>query len=274
MLDIIIPIYRGLAATRRCLESVLASWHPDMAIYLIDDCSPEPAISAYLRQLAADYPHRLALITHYHNWGFVASANQGMQLHADRDVILLNSDTEVPAQWQARLQACAYQQANIATVTPFSNNATICSYPHFCVDNPLPPQVSVSQLDQACQRANPQQWVEIPTAVGFCMYIKRTCIQQIGTFDELRFGFGYGEENEFCLRAQAKGWIHVLSADVFVYHQGSVSFAETKALHQPLGAKALLALYPQYDAMIARFIQEDPIAPYRHRITQQLYGAA
>ena len=270
MLDIIIPVYRGLAVTQRCVESVLSTVGEDAAVIVINDLSPEPELTAYLQQLAACRPQAITLLEHYHNWGFVATANQGMRLHPERDVILLNSDTEVSGNWYQRLQACAYRQANIATVTPFSNNATICSYPRFCEDNPLPDNTTLAQLDAACQQANAQQWLAIPTAVGFCMYIKRACIEQIGTFDEARFGHGYGEENEFCLRAQAQGWIHALSADTFVYHQGSVSFADSKAVHQPLGAKALLALYPHYDQWIAQFIQADPIAPYRQRIQQTL----
>ena len=51
-----------------------------------------------------------------------------MRLHPDRDVIL-NADTEVNAGWVDRLAAHAAREAHVGTITPFSNNATICSYP-------------------------------------------------------------------------------------------------------------------------------------------------
>ncbi len=64
------------------------------------------------------------------------------------------------------------------------------------------------------------------------MYIKRECINDIGTFSEPRFGHGYGEENEFCMRANDNGWKHVLCADTFVYHVGNVSFGESRQIYR------------------------------------------
>src|SRR4029078_7087035 len=60
--------------------------------------------------------------------GFVASVNRGMAL-SSRDVVLLNSDTRVTARWLEKLREAAASAPEIATVTPFSNDATICSLP-------------------------------------------------------------------------------------------------------------------------------------------------
>ncbi len=83
---------------------------------------------------------------------------------------------------------------------------------------------TISSLDDIFSDVNSGQSVEIPTTVGFCMYIKRSCIDAVGLFDENTFGRGYGEECDFCLRASQKGWGHVLCADTFVYHAGGVGF--------------------------------------------------
>ena len=54
MIDVIIHAYRGLAETRRAIESVLASRVTvPHEITVIDDASPEPALCAWLRELAA-----------------------------------------------------------------------------------------------------------------------------------------------------------------------------------------------------------------------------
>ena len=51
--DIVIPVFAGEAAVRRCLESVLASAAASVAdIVVVDDASPEPAIADYLQTLA------------------------------------------------------------------------------------------------------------------------------------------------------------------------------------------------------------------------------
>ena len=45
-----------------------------------------------------------------------------------------------------------------------------------------------------------------------------------GQFDDETFGLGYGEENDFCLRAVERGWRHLLACDTYVFHEGNVSF--------------------------------------------------
>ncbi|MDH5263518.1 MAG: glycosyltransferase, partial [Betaproteobacteria bacterium] len=138
MIDVVIPVYRGIAETRRCLESVLgARVRVPHEVVVIDDASPEPDLSAWLRGLADE--GRITLRAHAVNAGFVASVNEGMRLHPDRDVVLLNSDTEVSGGWLDRIAGCAARDPRVGTVTPFSNNATICSYPVFAQSNPLPP---------------------------------------------------------------------------------------------------------------------------------------
>ena len=136
VIDVIIPAYRGLSETRRCLNSVLnAAVSAPHEVVVVNDASPEPALSAWLAEMAA--AGRITLLSHERNAGFVASVNEGMRLHRDRDVVLLNSDTEVAGGWLDRLAACAAREPLAGTVTPFSNNATICSYPRFAVPNAL-----------------------------------------------------------------------------------------------------------------------------------------
>ncbi len=83
------------------------------------------------------------------------------------DVLLLNSDTEVADGWLERMQRAAYSAPDIGTVTPFSNNATICSYPSFCRDNMLPDEFTVESLDPLFAEANSGVTIDIPNAVGF-----------------------------------------------------------------------------------------------------------
>ncbi|MDG9926760.1 MULTISPECIES: class I SAM-dependent methyltransferase [unclassified Pseudomonas] len=261
--DVIIPVYRGLEETRRCIESVLAQpLATQVEVIVIEDASPEPELVAWLDTIA----DRVTLLRNDRNLGFVGTVNRGMALHPERDVLLLNSDTEVAGDWLDRIQRAAYEHARIASVTPFSNSATICSYPVFCQDNDLPKGMDTAAMDALCQRANAGQRVDIPTAVGFCMYIRRDCLDDCGLFNEELFGKGYGEENEFCMRSAGRGWRHVLCGDVFVYHEGGVSFAETQSENQRIGHRALTRLYPGYDLLIREHIAADPAAHMRFAI--------
>ncbi|MBC8022871.1 MAG: glycosyltransferase [Burkholderiales bacterium] len=264
-IDIVIPAYRGEAETRSCLESVLASaLATPHEIVVIDDASPEPAIAEWLRGLAA--AGRITLIAHPENRGFVASVNEGMRLHTDRDVVLLNSDTEVAPGWLDRIAAHARRDPKIGTVTPFSNNATILSYPRTVVANPLPPGETTASLDAAFASANAGVAADIPTAVGFCMFIGRECLDRVGLFDEARYGAGYGEEVDFCMRASRAGFRHVAAGDAFVRHVGEVSFGHAGADRRERAQAIVDELYPEFQPRVRDFIAHDPLAELRRRV--------
>ena len=78
------------------------------------------------------------------------------------------------------------------------------------------------------------------------MYIRRQALQEVGLFDAEHFGLGYGEENDFCLRATGLGWRHRLACDIFVYHEGSVSFADRATKLMTRAMQRLRERYPNY----------------------------
>ncbi|MDJ0877529.1 MAG: glycosyltransferase [Halieaceae bacterium] len=261
-IDIIVPVYDGLEEVRDCLTSVLDSRQvAPCEVTVINDASPNAEVTSYLRELARD--QRLTLLENESNLGFVRTVNRGMSLNPERDVVLLNSDTVVHGNWLDRLVAQAYAADEIGTVTPFSNNAEICSFPRLCDTNAADSADQLPLVDSVLAEALTGRSVDIPTAVGFCMYIRRACIDAVGLFDADTFGRGYGEENDFCMRAAREGWRHILAADCYVRHVGGVSFSEHK---QALIGKALEILdrrYPTYHADVARWIETDP--PYALR---------
>jgi len=209
---------------------------------------------------------RITLLRNERNLGFVRSVNAGMALHADRDVVLLNSDTEVANDWLDRLVAAAHSAPDIATATPFSNNATICSYPFEGWEGAVPGTLGLAALDRVIAGALPGRTLDIPTAVGFCMYIRRESLRQVGLFDAERFGRGYGEENDFCMRALKAGWRHVLAADVYVYHAGSVSFGPEKLELIENATRVLCEAHPDYPQRVHDFLARDPARPLREAI--------
>lgn len=262
MIDVIVPVYRGAAATRRCLASVLANaQHALASIVVVDDASPEADIVAYVDSLAA--ARHIELVRNERNLGFVHAVNLGMARHVDRDVVLLNSDTEVANDWLDRLASCAAGDANVATVTPFSNRATICSYPFEGWTGGIPGTLGLAALDRLFADVNEGRCHHLPTGVGFCMYIRRACLDAVGSFDHERFGRGYGEENDFCLRAAHAGWRNVLAADVFVFHEGAVSFADERVVLMEAAGRSLVERHPDYPAKVAAFVAADPLRDLR-----------
>lgn len=262
---VIIPVYRDLSASTRCLQSVSRTIDVSGTdVVLVNDASPEPELAKYCRELSADCGFRL--IEHETNLGFVRSVNEGMREAGQADVVILNSDTEVPAGWLDRISTIADAHPKAASLTPFSNNATICSYPLFCADNPIASGHDVNSLDKLFSSANAGEVVELPTGVGFCMYLRRAALDEIGDFDEAAFGRGYGEENDWCLRASAAGWRHLLCGDLFVFHAGGASFGQDAQALQASAMAVLESRYPDYNKQVAQFVERDPIEPLRFAI--------
>lgn len=265
VVDIIIPVYRGLAETRACIESVLnASSQQPMEVVVVDDASPEAAITQLLDDWSA--AGKITLLRNATNRGFVASVNRAMALHTDRDVVLLNSDAEVYGNWLDRLVACAGSHPDAASLNPFSNNATLASYPCIGRSNELPEGWTGQRLDGLFASVNAGQVVDVPTSVGFCMFLRRSVLDKIGLFDEDAFGRGYGEENDWCMRATAKGYRHLLCGDIFVFHHGEVSFGADAKPGQQAAQAIVDARYPHYREVIARHFAEDPARAMRQNV--------
>lgn len=262
---IIVPVYKGYHETLACLFSVLsAQVTTPYSLTVIDDASPDATLREMLVRLSG-----LGLFTlHHHekNQGFVRTVNEGMQLHPQQDVLLLNADTQVYDGWLDRMVAALYRVPATGSVTPFSNNAELCSYPRSFHGNHAPLEVDDATLNQLCAHANEGQSPELPTGVGFCMLLRREAIENVGLFDDDLFGRGYGEENDWCLRAAGQGWRHVLAADVFVRHHGAVSFEASKQRELRRSLRYLNERHPHYRDLVRRFRRADPLAPFRRQI--------
>ena len=98
------------------------------------------------------------------------------------------------------------------------------------------------------------------------MFIKRALIDETGEFDAGAFPRGYGEENDFCMRARGKGWRHVLAADTFVFHEGGVSFGDTRDHARKEGIRRVRELHPSYLPEVRAVIEADPVKPVRRRV--------
>lgn len=247
--DVIVPVYRNTAMTLDCLASVLETSGRALGrLIVVNDCSPEPDLAGALARLA-ERDDRTVLVNTPTNGGFIAACNLGLA-HRSGDAVLLNSDTVVTEGWLEELAAVARLCDRTACASPLSNNATICSVPEFCAETKAP-LVSADLVRQAC-RGLPRSTV-IPTAIGFCMYMRAHALDAVGLLDPI-FAPGYNEENDWCMRAQIMGFLARRANRAFVYHLGSASFGsrEREALDRR-NAQVLIERHPQYLQQVRSF---------------------
>jgi GT2 family glycosyltransferase len=262
-IDIVVPVYSGFQETLFCLDHVLETTTPGEAeVVVVNDASQDPELCAAVFGLAQG--RRITLLTNSSNLGFPGSANRGIELHPERDVVLLNADAEVPGGWLKRLQSAAYQSADIGTVTPLGESASIMSYPS--EGNGVNARLDCDLVDLIAREVNADGSIDLPVGVGFCMYIKRACLDEVGPFDASSFGKGYGEEDDFCLRARRKGWRHLGALNLFVGHRGGTSYGRSQSMLRERNRRVLNILHPGYDDLVASFVATDPLLHARRAI--------
>lgn len=262
---VIVPVYGGLEVSLACVDSLLASSNATPhAITVVYDQGPDARLLAALRERARSGAFELRV--NETNLGFVRTCNQAMRLRPDHDVLLLNADTEVADGFLDRLARAARSAEHVGTATPFSNAATICTYPEIVVERALPEGTDLGALDALFAAENAGQTVPLPSGHGFCLFLRRDVLDRVGLFDEDAFGRGYGEENDLCLRASAAGYTHVLACDVFVKHVGSVSFGAERSERVAHALRVIAERYPHYHEAVATFIREDAPRVHRNRV--------
>ncbi len=264
-LTVIVPVFNAPDETRRCLRALRRTLEGDPArVMVIDDASTDPTIPGALKEVCDP---AWSVERNRRNLGFVGTVNLGMQRAGSDDVVLLNSDTVPAGTWLDRIRRCAASDPAIASITPWTNNGEIVSLPAFCEAAPVPDDVE--RWAAACAAVEPC-YPDLPTAVGFCMFLRRACLDEIGRFDAETFGRGYGEENDWCMRATGAGWRHVLCDSAFVAHQGQASFGPLGLAPGEESMQRLLGLHPDYLERVMAFIRSDPLAGPRERVLARL----
>lgn len=270
----IVPVYNGLSDLKACLASLLPQLAPGrMRALVIDDASPDPAVTRYLDDLAAEARPGLTVLRNRENLGFIGTVNAGFALlEPGEDCVLVNADTVLAPRALEKLAAACHRRPGIASATPLSNNATILGFPGMPeAQGPLlglPP----AAIDAALEAASPAP-VTLPTGIGFCLYLNRQALDEVGALSP-EWGRGYCEEVDWCLKARDLGWIHVAATDTYVEHEGSVSFGkgERLAILEHNHAR-LVALYPEYQDEVDAFLAADPLAPLRLAVLGKLLAA-
>jgi GT2 family glycosyltransferase/glycosyltransferase involved in cell wall biosynthesis len=264
-IDVVIPVFRGVDATRRCVESVLASASPlPFELVVVNDASPEPELARYVRDVAAR--GQATLIEQASTQGYAAAINRAFALHRDRDKVVLQSDAEVAGDWLHRLARHA-DARDVGVVGTFTNAVGAATYPLPDSDNLMPRDYTVASLDALFAHANPGQAKAMPAVHGPCLYFRRDCIDAVGALDGAPLGSDYGVEIDFCLRAGSAGFRHLLAGDIFVGHAGCGSYGALKAAELSARTQyALAKLYPAFPQQQEDLRRRDPTRTFARRV--------
>lgn len=234
-------------------------------IYVIDDCFPNLDLSVKLEKTINKMDaSQVKYVRTKQNQGFVVTANHGLRL-SQNDVVLLNSDVVPQGNWLQHMVEVSKSNEAIATVTPLSNNATIFSIPQMnMVNNDDAPEETALLVEKIA----PVPYLEVPTAHGFCMLMKRKYLKKYGYLDEKTYGRGYGEENALSQLYREEGLLNVMSLRSYVLHLESQSFGDDVRKQQIAeNLPKVVKRFPTYPQQVAEFMATDPLSSLRQLLT-------
>jgi GT2 family glycosyltransferase/glycosyltransferase involved in cell wall biosynthesis len=213
--DIVIPSYRDSELVAALVASIRKTVPRGMArIILADDASGAEYL-AKLREIGG-----IEIVEGAENKGFAVNVNRGLRAtDSDRDVVVLNSDTEARAGWLACLQYAASQEDDVGIV------GAQLLYP----DGRIQFGGTVRNRDAPewfdhRYRFKPEDWGPAGRAgpvlavTGACMYVRREVIERVGLLDE-GYPMAY-EDVDWCLRAWQSGFrVLYFPAALLVHHE-------------------------------------------------------
>jgi hypothetical protein len=212
-LSVIILNYNTRDLLRACLRSVLASVFPGkIEVIVVDNCSHDSSAA----MVEAEFP-AVRLLRSPRNGGFAFGNNQGLRVAAGRYVLLLNPDTEVPADAFAILVAFMDEHAEAGVCGPRLVRADgsldlACRRSFPAPDVSFYRIIGLSKLFPRSRRfarynltyLDEHQLAEVDSVVGACMLVRREAMEQAGLLDE--DFFMYGEDLDWAFRIKQHGW--------------------------------------------------------------------
>jgi GT2 family glycosyltransferase len=221
LVSIIITHYGDIEYLQGCLNSIIENTeYPHWEIIIINNSGVK------VKDLIVGELDKIKVYDAPRNLGYAGSVNTGAKIAKGKILIILNNDVEVGKKWLLPLVNCLQKDDSIAgcqgkilslrdrSEFDYAGAAggaiDIFGYP-FCRGRIFDTiEKDYGQYDQLYEPF----WI-----CGVCMAIKRDALEKIGYFDEVFFM--YGEEVDWCWRAQLLGYRFMFVPDSLIYHLGS-----------------------------------------------------
>lgn len=277
-IDIIICVHDALAETQACLFSVQKARREIDRIIIVDDASGHETAS-FLRNFSKEFKAVLVRNDPPAH-GYCRAANLGMEASQHSYFMLLNSDTVITRSAVENMLSVAVRYPDTGVVGPLSNAASSQSIPEIegnatqTAINEIPGGRTVEEMNRLCQKwTNPNLIPSVPLVHGFCQVISRSVYEVIGGFDAESFPRGYGEENDFCLRAADAGFDLRIATNAYVYHVKSASYKEDSVRRELMarGGRTLKEKHsPDRVEQSVRMMDEHPLLIRMRTLAREL----
>ncbi|MBX3615774.1 glycosyltransferase family 2 protein [Nitrosomonas sp.] len=200
IIDVVIPVYNAPELTRRCIDSVVAHLGASIrTIHIQNDASAEETRTMLDR---LTYPQ----VQIFHapvNQGYGRSVNDAMARSDAELVLVLNSDSEVTANFLPLLCNALAADSKLAVINP--------------TEGEMPRGTANRYLQQ------PGGYIETYRFRGYAFLIRHAVFQALGGFD-VQFERGYYEDTDLGRRLEQQGWRMGIHPQAAIKHKIGASF--------------------------------------------------
>lgn len=231
-IDIVVCVYNALEDVRKCLTAIEENATCPYRLIIVNDGSEKETVD-YLYSYVTGHMDTAKLVDLKTNHGYTYALNRGLEASQSNHVFVLNSDTIVTLGWMEHMLQVFADYPGTGIVGALSNAASYQSVPRVHnierTDWHIDPMHADPLLcHELVQSFHGETAARFTTINGFCYAISRRVFDAIGLYDEEKYRTGYGEENDFCLRAEDAGFENRVCLKAYVYHAKSKSFTHEK----------------------------------------------
>ncbi len=219
LVSVIIPVYNQAKYTEEMLSSLNPHKKYNLEIIIVDNAS-DYETKAVIQNFAKQND-KVKIITNEENLGFPKAVNQGLQIAQGEYITIANNDIILPEDWLENMLHLAKTDSEIGIVGPVSNKVSgVQKLKDIGISDK---KEEIRKVMTEISKKYKGKSFFFPRVAFLLVLIKRKVIEKLGALDE-RFTPGNFEDDDYCLRAQIKGFKTAIALDTFVYHYGSVSF--------------------------------------------------
>lgn len=242
--SVIVPFLNNLKYNVLCWESLRKLLGISQVI-LVDNGSTDGSFQ-FAQKFCNDL-NNWDLIYSKKNRGFAWAVNRGLERATGNYIVVTNNDVIIPPKTLVQLlRTFAFidsepRWGRIGLLGPVSNYAA----GEQGIAAVIPDLDRLDVFAEDLYKQNFGKFTQAGFLSGFFLMIKREVFDDVGLFDE-RFTPGGCEDNDYILRAQAKGFKAFVDQSTFVYHFGSKTISKDEFKHLQLGVSFIPTLYAKY----------------------------
>jgi GT2 family glycosyltransferase len=236
-LSVVIVNWRTRELLRACLrslrEALAERWTAGAAeVIVVDNASGDGSAE----MVAGEFPE-VRLFANKENRGYAAGNNQGIAAASGRNVMLLNSDTEVSREAVTRLEAFLGERPRCGAVAPMlvhpdgRPQSSLRGFPTpLALLGAVTGLARVAPAGSALAGYQPRELPAGPATVEqpmtSCLLLRGQALQEVGTFDET-FPVFFNDV-DLCWRLREAGWEIWFVPEAQVVHHGGASTRQVR----------------------------------------------